>query len=371
MKKLNKTILCTCLALALLGGIVFAQSNVRVYVNGTRINEDVILQDGRTYVPLRAVSESLGAQVDWDQETFSAHINFTEDDTIAKIVEDVSPSVVTIVGNYISDNEASKFTNPTAHGSGVIYRSNGYILTNAHVVENIKNLTVVLNNGETVAGDVLFSDTTIDLAIVKISKIGLTPIRMADASTIAAGKTAIAIGTPISMSMRNAVTKGIISGNGVTVSGAYYKLLQTDASINPGNSGGPLLNTKGELIGINSNKYSGVGIEGMCFAIPIDTVQYAIAQYEANGKILRPKFNLTLEQSWEAKIGLPTKKGLTVKTADAASGLVAGDIITAVNGIEVHSITDWNEALKSTYNGQSAVLDYTRNGAAAQTTIYG
>lgn len=101
--------------------VVWAQSAVRVYVNGMRVNEDVILKDGRTYVPLRAVSESIGAEVIWDESTFSAHINFTEDDAIAKIVEDVSPSVVTIIGNYIDSAEASKFSNPTAHGSGVIY----------------------------------------------------------------------------------------------------------------------------------------------------------------------------------------------------------------------------------------------------------
>ena len=135
------------------------------------------------------------------------------------------------------------------------YRSNGYILTNAHVVENIKNLTVVLNNGEVAAGQLLFSDSTIDLAIVKISKIGLTPILMADAQSIVAGKTAIAIGTPISMSMRNTVTKGIVCGCDVSLPDSHYKLIQTDATVNPGNSGGPLLNTKGELIGINSSKY--------------------------------------------------------------------------------------------------------------------
>ena len=364
-----KKILCPVLVLLLCSTVVFAQNAVRVYVNGTRVNEDVILKDGRTYIPLRAVSEAMGADVAWDEASFSAHISFTEDDAIAKIVETVSPSVVTIIGNYAGTNEANKFTNPTVHGSGVIYKSNGYILTNAHVVENIKNLTVVLNNGEVAAGDLLFSDSTIDLAIVKISKIGLTPITMADASSIVAGKTAIAIGTPISLSMRNSVTKGIVSGNGVTVNGSYYKLLQTDAGINPGNSGGPLLNTKGELIGINSSKYTGEGIESMGFAIPVDTVQYAIAQYEAHGKILRPNFKLTLEQSWEAKIGLPTTKGLTV-AADAA-GLLAGDVITAVNGITVHNLTDWNEALKSTYNGESAVLDYTRDGVSAQITIYG
>ncbi len=366
--KAKKTLLCLLLILVLCSTVVLAQSTVRVYVNGMRVNEDVILKDGRTYVPLRAVSETMGAEVSWDEASFSAHIAFTEDDAIAKIVETASPSVVTIIGNYIDSTEASKFSHPTAHGSGVVYRSNGYILTNAHVVDNIKNLTVVFNNGDTVAGQVLFSDALADLAIVKVNKIGLSPITFADASTIAAGKTAIAIGTPISLTMRNSVTKGIVSGVGVPLEDAHYKLLQTDTTINPGNSGGPLLNAKGELIGINSSKYAGIGIENLGFAIPIDTVTHAINQYEAYGKILRPSFAFTMENSWEAKIGLPTKKGITVKTSNDAQ-LKAGDIITTVNGISVHSIADLNEAIKQTYNGTEVHIVYTRGGETREAIL--
>jgi len=369
-KAILSLVICLIIFTLLVSTVVWAQSAVRVYVNGMRVNEDVILKDGRTYVPLRAVSESMGAEVIWDESTFSAHINFTEDDAIAKIVEDVSPSVVTIIGNYIDSAEASKFSNPTAHGSGVIYKSNGYILTNAHVVDNIKNLTVVLNNGETLPGQVLFSDTQADLAIVKVNKIGLSPITFADASAIAPGKTAIAIGTPISLTMRNSVTKGIVSGYGVALEDSYYKLLQTDATINPGNSGGPLLNTKGELIGINSSKYAGIGIENLGFAIPVDTVLYAIEQYETHGKILRPDFKMTLENSWEAKIGLPTTKGITVKASNNGV-LRAGDTILSVNGIAVHCIADLNEALKLTYNGTDAQVTFTRGTQTLEAKITG
>ncbi|MEE1043204.1 MAG: trypsin-like peptidase domain-containing protein [Clostridia bacterium] len=247
---------------------VSAYNNVRVYVNGMRLNHNVILNEGTTYVPIRAVSESLGANVVWDQESFSAYITFTEEDAVSKVVENVSPSVVTIVGNYNGSGVVIDYNNPTMHGSGVIYKSNGHIITNAHVVEDIKNLTVILNDGTSLPGKVLYSDKNSDLAIVKIDKIGLKPVSMADKSSILSGKTAIAIGTPISLSMRNTVTKGIVSGNGVSLSDSYYKLIQTDAAINPGNSGGPLLNSKGELIGINSSKYVSVGIDNMGFAIP-------------------------------------------------------------------------------------------------------
>jgi len=340
---------------------VSAYSNVRIYVNGMRLNHDVILTEGTTYVPIRAVSEALGANVAWDQNSFSAYITFTEDDAVAKVVENVSPSVVTIIGNYNGSGAVIDYNNPTMHGSGVIYKSNGYIITNAHVVDDIKNLTVILNDGSSLPGKILYSDKNSDLAIIKIDKIGLKPVLMADKNTILSGRTAIAIGTPISLSMRNTVTKGIVSGNDVTLSDSYYKLIQTDAAINPGNSGGPLLNSKGELIGINSSKYVSMGIDNIGFAIPVDTVQYVISQYEQYGYILRPNINISFTESWEAKIGLPTNKGITVKSS-SNNALVSGDIVNSVNGIKVHSITDWNEAIKDSYNGYSLKVNYTRNG---------
>ena len=364
-----KKIICICFALFFLIGAGYAQNTVKVYVNGMRVNEDTVLINDRTYIPLRAVSEAMGAEVTWDGESQSAFVSFKEDDAIAKAIEDVSPSVVTIVGNSKSTSLSGQYNNPTMHGTGVIYKSNGHIITNAHVVDGIKNLTVVMYDGTTLAGSVLYSDEKADLAIVKVEKLGLKPITMASFDSVVSGKTAIAVGTPISLSLRNTVTKGIVSGKDVSLSDSYYKLIQTDATVNPGNSGGPLINIKGELIGINSSKYAGVGIDNMAFAIPVDTVEYVISQFEQYGKILRPALNFTLEQSWEASVGLPTSKGLDVKSSENSS-LLAGDIITSVNGIPVHSISDWNEALKDTYDGNPISVTYTRDGAESSTELY-
>jgi serine protease Do len=346
---------------------VFAQNDIRIYVNGMRANGDVIVKNNTTYVPLRTVSEALGAEVNWDGSTNSVYVTLTEEDAIAKVVADVSSSVVTIVGNSVSSDIATSYNNYTMHGTGVIYKSNGYIITNAHVVKDIKNLTVVFSDGTMLPGNVLFSDEIADLAIVKVNKIGLNTIAMADINQVESGKTAIAIGTPVSLSMRNTVTKGVICAVGVAMGDSHYKLIQTDATVNPGNSGGPLLNTKGELIGINSSKYASVSIDNMAFAIPVDTVQHAISQYEKNGEIRRPKVNFTLENSWEAKIGLPTSKGINVKKS-TDTDIYTGDVIESVNGIAVHSIADWNEAIKKTYNG---ILDIVlvRGGAHVQVNI--
>lgn len=343
----------------------------RVFVNGKRLDAEVIMKDDRIYVPLRAVNESLGAEVSWDGEARVAYVDFSEDDQIARLVEDISPCVVAIIGNYegkntsTQQNNANQYNNPTVHGSGVIYKSNGYIITNAHVVEEIKNLTVILSDGTTLPGTVLYSDKKADLAVVKVNKIGLKAIKMAEFEDIASGKTAIAIGTPISMSLRNSVTKGIISSPAVSLYDSYYRLIQTDTTINPGNSGGALINTKGELIGITSSKYAGVGIENLAFAIPIDTVQYALAQFEAHGEIKRPDFGITLEQSWEAKMGLPTTKGLTVKTSPSDT-ISQGDVIFEVNGIRVSGTVDWNEAIKSTYDGTALKIKCKKGGESGQ-----
>lgn len=364
-----KKIIIATLLLTITFSFVYAQNDVRVYVNGTRLKEDVVLKNDQTYIPLRAVSESLGAKVIWDETTSSAYISFSEDDMIAKVVENTSPSVVTIIGNYNSSDAMSNFNNPTMHGSGVIYKNNGYIITNAHVVDDIKNLTVVLNDGTILPGQVLYKDDLADLAVVKVNKIGLTPITMASEETIS-GRTAIAIGTPISLTMRNTVTKGIVSGYNVPIAGSHYKLLQTDAAVNPGNSGGPLINIEGELIGIVSSKYVSESIDNTAFAIPVDTVKFAIDQFERYGKIVRPVIDFQLEQSWEAKIGLPTTKGIYVKSSNN-SALINGDAIISVNGIKVHSIADWNEAIKNTYNGSTLKVQFIRNEVTSEIEIQG
>ena len=369
MKKQTTAIIASAVLASLLTTYVgFAQTSdmPRVFVNGKKLDAEVIMKDDRIYVPLRAVNESLGAEVSWDGEARVAYVDFSEDDQLSKLVEEISPCVVAIIGNYNGKESEIQFNNPTIHGSGVVYKSNGYILTNAHVVKDIKNLTVILNDGTSLPGTVLYSDENADLAVVKINKLGLRAIKMADMATVKSGKTAIAIGTPVSMSLRNSVTKGIISSPAVSLSDSYYRLIQTDTTINPGNSGGALINTKGELVGITSSKFVNINIENIGFAIPIDTVKYALAQFEAYGEIKRPDFGITLEQSWEAKIGLPTTKGLVVKKAP--NGILSeGDVIIKVNDIRVSSIVDWNEAVKTTYNGDSLNITYKKGGENGET----
>lgn len=338
----------------------YAADGVGVYVNGRLIPQTGYLEDGTTYVPLRAVSEALGAEVEWDGE--NAHVTMNEDTLVADIASDISESVVAIVGNYrgAGSNTASEYNESTAHGTGVVIKSNGIILTNAHVVEDIENITVIFNDGTSCGAYVQYIDEDADLATVKISRLGLKPVVFAAEGSARSGNTVIAVGTPLSLNMRNSITKGIISGIDVSVNGAMYPLIQTDAAINSGNSGGPLVNLKGEVVGINSSKYAGLGVEGMAFSIPVETIDYVLAQFEKNGKVMRPDIGVSFDESWEARIGLPTSKGITVKNSQSDK-LKNGDIVTSVNGVAVHSIVDYNKAIRDTFTGELSVT-YTRNG---------
>ncbi len=341
-----------------------------VYVNGQKLDSEAYIINDRVYVPLRAVGENLGAKVEWDDATKSAILQQSEEELTVNVIEKVSESVVTIVGNYSSasfSQGAQNYNELYAHGAGVVIKSNGTILTNAHVVKGIQNITVIFGNGDTYAGSVKYIDEISDLAVVKINKLGLKPITFAQENSLKVGQSVIAIGTPVSVSHINSATKGIVSSVGVNI-GAHYLFTQSDVAINGGNSGGPLINMKGELVGINSAKYVGNDIEGMSFSIPVDTINYVLDAFEKYGKVLRPETGVTFTESWESKIGVPTKKGLTV-TYSKNELVKSGDMITRVNGYEVHSETDYNEALKKSFNGTSVDFTVVRNGEEQIVTV--
>ncbi|WP_420819591.1 S1C family serine protease [Paenibacillus pinistramenti] len=296
-------------------------------------------------------------------------------DPVPGIIQKVSPSVVGIIGEAAesdSDQAASEYygsdTSDTsmesaenlAHGTGVIIRADGWIVTNAHVVNGILDPTVVTSTGKTYTIDKSYIDTVSDLALIHIKAAGLKPAALAPAGTVTqVGEKVVALGTPVSFTLRGSATEGIISGVNRAVSAAY-RLIQTDAAINPGNSGGPLLNMKGEVIGINSLKYEAVGVENLGFSIPYDTVRYVIQQLFAYGEVHRPALGVTLEEGWSAEIGLPSDDPLTVVSVDSAAarkaGIQAGDKIYRVNTTAVTSIVDLNELLKKYKPGQTVSL---------------
>lgn len=280
--------------------------------------------------------------------SFAAEINAE----VPKIIEKTSPSVVAIIGKptYDSDKTLEKNRFNLAHGTGVIVEAGGVIVTNAHVVKDMKNIVVVTSDGTTYNGHATNIDEESDLALVKIEASGLSPATFASSSDIKVGETVAAIGTPISFALRNSVTVGIVSGLDRSVS-SQYQLIQTDAAINPGNSGGALINMNGEVIGINTMKYAEFGVENLGFAIPVDTVKYVLQHFKQYGKVKRPYLGLELEESWEAVVGLPSSTGLRVAYVDpdspaAAAGIEQDNLVVSIGASKVKTLVDYNEAIK-------------------------
>ena len=234
-------------------------------------------------------------------------------------------------------------------GSGVIVRSSGYILTNYHVVANRDQLSVRLNDGSLIPAQIIGSDPETDLAVLKIDANNLPTLTVADMSQLNVGDIVLAIGDPFSIGQT--VTQGIISATGRTsVTGnTYENFIQTDAAINPGNSGGALINTRGEIVGINSNIYSSTGnFQGISFAIPIDLAHQVAEQIIQNGYVVRGWLGVEgqeMNTQTLRKLELDSVHGILITDVDVDgpgyhAGLKSGDIITRINQQDIVSTND-------------------------------
>ncbi|MDR6720345.1 serine protease Do [Paenibacillus sp. 2003] len=328
--------------------------------------------DGQVYVNTQDLLKAVGGSGQYDAK--SGTYTYKGSEAIPKVIEKVSPSVVGIIGKSteVQDGTTSDDRYNLAHGTGVIIRSNGWIVTNAHVVDGLINPVVVTTDGNTYKITKTYSDALSDLALIKINAKSLKPASFAKASQTTVGETVIALGTPISFSLRNSATVGVISGLNRGVE-ATYRLIQTDTAINPGNSGGPLVNLKGEVVGINSMKFSAVGVESLGFSIPVDTVQYIIDQFFKYGKIKRASLGLQLEESWSAIVGLPTDDPLTITgvlSPEAKKAKIKeGDVLYSVAGTRVSSVVDINELLKKYLPGQKVKLLMQTDGDIVTRTL--
>lgn len=291
------------------------------------------------------------------------------------ITEKAMPSVVGITTTSINRN--NMFAIPAATegvGTGIVVDANGYILTNSHVVSDgsATSVNVLFNDGDTVGGKVLWYDSQLDLAIVKVEKSGLTPAEFGDSDKVRVGDISVAIGNPLGLEFQKSVTQGIISGLDRTIQTEQSNmtgLIQTDASINSGNSGGPLLNQKGQVIGINTAKASQA--EGLGFAIPINTAKSIVQEVIKNGKY--EKVTLGIKgmdlENYEAATGmdLDGDKGVyiaeVVANSPAASAKIeVGDIIIKVGNTNITSMSDLNKALYSYSKGNNTKIVVNRGG---------
>jgi len=237
----------------------------------------------------------------------------------------------------------------TSSGSGIIIRDNGYILTNYHVIANGDEFFVRLNDGRSVVAELIGSDPETDLAVLKIKLENLPTLTIADVSKIRVGDIVLAIGYPFAIGQ--SVTQGIISATGRTSvsQNTYENFIQTDAAINPGNSGGALINTEGEIVGVNSNIYSSTGnYQGISFSIPIDLAQQVAEQIIKNGHVVRGWLGVEgreLTQPLLRAVELKSLHGILITEVDKGgpgdlAGLKTGDIITRINQHDIISTND-------------------------------
>ena len=251
-------------------------------------------------------------------------------------------------------------------GSGVIYKADGYIVTNHHVVENAKELMVYLADGRTASAKMIGSDSITDLAVIKIDLKDLPTAEFGDSDTLMVGEPAIAIGNPMGLEFRGSVTAGVVSAlnRHVQIGESDVALVQTDAAISPGNSGGALVNADGEVIGINSRKIVTNGAEGLGFAIPANTVKHIVADLEKGGKVKRPYLGVYLmdkEQLKQTQLDIDMKDGVLIAkiapdSAVAKAGLKPMDIITKLNGQKVSNSAELRSKLFEHSVGETVTL---------------
>ena len=291
------------------------------------------------------------------------------------VSEKAKPSVVGITTTTLSsDNMFSMPTESTGVGTGIIVDSNGYILTNSHVISDgqAKTVNVLFSDGSTIDGEVYWYDSQLDLAIVKVNKTGLTAAQLGDSDKVQIGDISVAIGNPYGLDLAGTVTQGIISGLDRTISTSETTmtgLIQTDASINSGNSGGPLLNSSGQVIGINTAKASEG--EGLGFAIPINTAKPIIESIIQKGSYEKVTLGIkgtdASKYAQYSKQQLSTDEGVYVAevvsgSAAESAGIKSGDIITKIDSTNLSVMSDLTKNLYNYTKGDSATLTINRDG---------
>ena len=315
--------------------------------------------------------------------TTVSNVHIDETSAITQAVAKVSPAVVTI--------QVSSGFGSGGSGSGFIFDSGGWILTNRHVVQGASQIKVILADSRTFTGTVYGIDTLTDLAIVKIDASGLPTAPIGTSGDLVQGQLAIAIGNPLG-TFENTVTTGVISGLGrqITAGDAGNQsseqlndLIQTDAAINPGNSGGPLVNADGQVIGINTATSGNA--QGIGFSIPIDFAKTIMAQALAGKNLARPWIGVYfqpvtrqlasddhLSVDHGALIGPPANgrsSGIVDGSPAASAGLKDGDVITAVDGQAVDATHDLSSRIVAHNPGDKVVLTVQRGGSSMQISV--
>ena len=302
------------------------------------------------------------------------------------IAAKLTPSVVCIQNYQVTQNYGFMQTDtsdnsisPASEGSGIIMSEDGYIITNAHVVEGATSLKVMTSDGETYEAQLIGSDTVTDLAVVKIDATGLTAAEFGSSEDLRVADKVMAIGNPGGHELSSSVTIGYVSALNRAIAnnttGYTMEYIQTDAAINPGNSGGALINEYGQVVGINSAKISATGYEGLGFAIPIDTAQPIISDLIQYGYVKdRAVLGISgqfIDSMTGRFYGLPQGEYVAqLNSSEAqASGLQVGDVITAIDGQQLDSESTLRSAILSKKPGDTVTLQVYRSSTQQSATV--
>ncbi len=346
-------------------------------------------------------SENTGGTETTQQQETSSHVQqVSSENSLADVIEQASKAVVGIsvyspqnhsFGQPFGGMPGSRQEIAKGTGSGVIFevsKNDAYIVTNHHVIENGSTIKVTLADGEELEAELIGSDALTDIAVLKISgSLDLTPIPFGDSSALRVGDPVIAIGNPLGLNLSNTVTQGIVSGinRSVEVSTSSgiltMNVIQTDAAINPGNSGGALINTSGELVGINSMKISAEDVEGLGFAIPANDVAKIIKELKKNGQIVRPYLGISMLNAadlppyYSQNVPNRVTEGVYIADIDkngpaAKAGLQAGDIIISINKKKISNAGELKNYLYSeTSIGDVITVQYYRDGVLKESKV--
>ena len=294
------------------------------------------------------------------------------DATIAEIAKKVAPSVVEITTEVVKSGGFMSQYIVEGAGSGVIISTDGYVITNNHVIENAKTISVILNNGESYPAQLIGTDVLTDIAVVKIEVTGLIPVTFGSSKNLEVGDFALAVGNPLG-ELGGTVTNGIISAleREGKIDGINMTLLQTNAAINPGNSGGGLFNSSGELIGVVNAKAAGEDIEGLGFAVPIDIARpvaediitngYVTGRVMAGVQLLDVLDYATAFQYRVSELG-PYIYVVNEDSDAERAGLKSGDLVMKVDGTLVYESSEIVELINECEVGDTLTFTVMRNG---------
>jgi len=381
----GKTSIAVFVVVAFLAGVFFTTIGANLFNLGDTIGTDsrAALPPGDTRVNVPADDPALDLE-----------------NAFTRVAEVVNPTVVQIrseqrvegrAGNPFEGTPFEDFFGPRGNqgpqfrsglGSGVITRSDGYIITNNHVVEQAEELEVSLYDGQVFEAEVIGTDPASDLAVIKIDADGLPAISFGALDNVRVGQWVLAFGSPLSQDLENTVTAGIVSAMGRSSANLarlnlYAAFIQTDAAINPGNSGGPLVNLHGELVGINSAIYSrSGGSQGVGFAIPVNVVENVITQLIETGTVQRGFLGITfdrvspaLAEALDVPRGAAQISEVVEGSAADEAGLRGGDVIVSVDGKQLRDAFQLRTIVGNLMPGSEVDLEIVRDGQHQTVTV--